>query len=46
LAIMRNLWKVRNDFPEVKKIIKKAASNDRSKDVKRTAAALLKSARY
>ncbi len=44
LAVMRNLWKVRDDFPEVRKIIKKAASKDRSKDVQKAAASLLKNA--
>lgn len=41
LTILDNLWKVRQDFPEVIQIVKNAAEKDIEKDVKEAASKLL-----
>jgi HEAT repeat protein len=42
LALLGNLWKVRDDFPEVIKLVRKVAAKDPSKDVRKAAQSLLK----
>lgn len=41
LALLRNLWQVREQFPEVDKLVKQAAKNDTSPEVKEAAASLI-----
>ncbi len=41
LALLRNLWQVREQFPEVEKLVKKAAQNDASPEVKEAAASII-----
>ncbi len=41
LGLLRNLWQVREQFPEVKKLAEKAAQNDASPEVKEAAASIL-----
>ena len=42
LTLLSNLWQAQNDFPEARQILKRAALNDNSKDVRQAAAKLLK----
>jgi len=42
LALVRSLWKVRDQFPEVRSLVEEVARNDPSKDVREAAAAQLK----
>ena len=41
LALLRNLWQVREQFPEVDKLVKQAAKNDASAEVKEAAASII-----
>ena len=41
LALLRNLWQVREQFSEVEKLVKKAAQNDASPEVKEAAASII-----
>ena len=41
LALLRNLWQVREQFPEAIKIVKQAAQNDSSTEVKEAAASII-----
>lgn len=43
LALMKNLWKARSRFAEVRSLVEGAAANDRAKEVREAAGALLKS---
>jgi HEAT repeat protein len=43
LALMKNLWKARSRFGEVRSLVEGAAANDRAKEVREAAGALLKS---
>jgi len=44
LRVLQNLWKVHEAFPEVRRLVKQAATNDSSKDVRKAAADIM--ARY
>ena len=37
LALLSNLWKVHQAFPEVRKLVKEAATKDASQDVRKAA---------
>jgi HEAT repeat protein len=41
LAVLSNLWRANNAFPEVRRIVKKAARRDGSKEVRKAAAEII-----
>jgi len=41
LGLLRNLWKVHQAFPEVRKLVKEAATKDASQDIRKAAADIL-----
>jgi sulfur relay (sulfurtransferase) DsrC/TusE family protein len=44
LAVLRNLWRAHQAFPEVRRLVKEAAGKDRSPEVRKAATAII--ARY
>jgi hypothetical protein len=41
LAVLRNLWKAHQAFPEIRRLLKEAAKTDRSEDVRKAAAEIV-----
>ncbi len=41
LSVLNNLWKVHDDFPEVNKLVKLAATKDKSKSIRNAAADIM-----
>lgn len=41
LAVLKNLWRAREAFPEVRRFVKRAAANDASKDIRKATAGLM-----
>jgi len=41
LSILKNLWQVQKEFPEVRQLVKQAAMNDSSEEVRKAAADIL-----
>lgn len=41
LSVLRNLWQMHKDFPEVLQLVKQAAANDPSEDVRKAAAEII-----